>query len=754
MKISMKSKTKVLILLTLLIIFLFSGIFNSRFSKNIITNKQSLEFKEKDQVQINQSGFWDLTGNPIYIDDLATGVGAHNWTWAETQPWCSGSGYWTDPYIIENVTINGQGSGSCIEIKNSDTYFIIQNCTVYNSGSVVWDAGVMLDNVDNGKIINNNCSDNDGNGICLYDSHNNTISGNNANNNWNGILLYDSDNNTISGNNASNNPYGIFLLFSNKNTLSGNNANNNQNGIRLFDSNDNTLSGNIASNNYDGGIHLDESNNNTLLGNLMNFCGIFLSGSLAEISSHIVDNTNLVNNKPVYYYVNETGLGSSNFTNAGQIILINCSNSIISGLNLSYSTTGIHLYYSNNNTLSGNTANNNNRYGIHLYDSDNNTLSGNNASNNDDGGIYLHNSDNSTLSGNNASNNNGEGIRLSFTKNNMLSGNLMNFCGIFLSGYLAEVASHIIDNTNLVNNKSVYYYVNEIGLGSKNFTNAGQIILINCNNSIFSGFNLSNCTTGIYLYYSNNNTISGNNASNNNYDGIWLGYSDNNTLSGNIASNNKDQGIFLGYSVNNTLSGNTASNNTYGIWLDESNNNTLSGNTASNNTNYGIRLHWHCDNNELSGNTASNNNDYGIYLFWGSDNNTLSGNTVNNNSYGIWLDYNSDTNKIFLNHFVNNEINAEDNGINNKWDNGIIGNYWDDYDGVDANDDGIGDTPYLISGTAGSQDNFPIWSDGDEEIPEDLDGLPIISFGNYYLIFTFITITILSLIILEKQKKK
>jgi RimJ/RimL family protein N-acetyltransferase len=40
------------------------------------------------------------------------------------------------------------------------------------------------------------------------------------------------------------------------------------------------------------------------------------------------------------------------------------------------------------------------------------------------------------------------------------------------------------------------------------------------------------------------------------------------------------------------------------------------------------------------------------------------------------------------------------------------------------------------------------------EISEDLDGLPIISFGNYYILFTFITITILSFIILEKQKKK
>jgi len=68
-----KSKAKTFILLTLVIFFIFSNIF--------LNNKQSLEFNDKNQIQIKQSGFWDLTG--IYIDDLATGVGAHNWTWAE-----------------------------------------------------------------------------------------------------------------------------------------------------------------------------------------------------------------------------------------------------------------------------------------------------------------------------------------------------------------------------------------------------------------------------------------------------------------------------------------------------------------------------------------------------------------------------------------------------------------------------------------------------------------------------------------------
>ncbi|MHA1893508.1 MAG: hypothetical protein ACTSX4_03290 [Candidatus Helarchaeota archaeon] len=45
----------------------------------------------------------------------------------------SGYGNITHPYIIENKTING-GGATGILIKNTDSFFIIRNCTIYNMG--------------------------------------------------------------------------------------------------------------------------------------------------------------------------------------------------------------------------------------------------------------------------------------------------------------------------------------------------------------------------------------------------------------------------------------------------------------------------------------------------------------------------------------------------------------------------------------------------------------------------------------------
>lgn len=69
---------------------------------------------------------------------------------------------------------------------------------------------------------------------------------------------------------------------------------------------------------------------------------------------------------------------------------------------------------------------------------------------------------------------------------------------------------------------------------------------------------------------------------------------------------------------------------------------------------------------------------YGIYLV-GCEGCTITINDIWYNIYGIYSDDSTLNNNIYLNNFDwNEELNAYDEGTNN-WDNGKLGNYWDDY---------------------------------------------------------------------------
>ena len=386
------SKTKIIKLMILGLIFTLSPIINNYLNFNAGNSEKSSVYGDyinldKYNLKISEiSGKIHISGNSGWVDFKNAGK-------------CTGQGTYSDPYVIEDLVIDSGGSGSCILIENSDIYFRIENCTLYNSVGLHGDAGIQLSHVTNSKLINNDCSSNDY-GILLDNSDNNTVSGNNANNNHQGIFLKESDYNTVSGNIANDNYQGIYLDESDYNTVLKNNVNNNFEGIYLYKSDYNTISGNNASYNRYDGIYLYESDYNTFLGNIMNECGLYMYGSFESLGSHEIDTTNLVNGKPLYYYSNEVNLGPNDFTSAGQVILINCHDSIISNLNISYTSTGISLFYSNNNTISSNTANNSNEYGIYLDNSDYNTISGNNASYNRYDGIYLDESDYNTISGN------------------------------------------------------------------------------------------------------------------------------------------------------------------------------------------------------------------------------------------------------------------------------------------------------------------------------------------------------------------
>lgn len=156
-------------------------------------------------------------------------------------------------------------------------------------------------------------------------------------------------------------------------------------------------------------------------------------------------------------------------------------------------------------------------------------------------------------------------------------------------------------------------------------------------------------------------------------------------------------------SVNVTITGFKILNATTGIYVEQSNGSMISHNdiTASQR---GIWLHY-SNTSTVSDNVVHDVAWRGIVLCGGSSENTIILNTVTNCGNGIVLSGQGDF--IFHNNFVNNQNQTDFiPSFYNAWNDTYEGNYWSNYNGTDADRDGIGDTPYLID--ANNQDNHPL----------------------------------------------
>lgn len=288
-------------------IFALSLLITVHSTNNLILDSNT--HNEKIERSLKGSGYLDLSGTPISI------IGNLGWEEAATnEPWCEGSGTPGDPYIIENVIINGNGIGDCIYIETSDVYFIIRNCEVYNSGNTnnpPVEAGIRLYQVDNGQLIENTCYYN-GHGIKLIGCNNMILKDNYIRDNyWWGIDFgwyhLSGSNNIISGNMVIDNFAGI------SGGAGGSSA-----GVPPSDCSNNLISENVVDGNAHYGIILGQNCfDNVITENLVinnGFGGIGASSITLGGHDNLVFLNYLSNN-----YRNAQDMGDDNMWDDGAI---------------------------------------------------------------------------------------------------------------------------------------------------------------------------------------------------------------------------------------------------------------------------------------------------------------------------------------------------------------------------------------------------------------------------------------------------
>ncbi|MCK5177883.1 MAG: right-handed parallel beta-helix repeat-containing protein, partial [Candidatus Aenigmarchaeota archaeon] len=525
----------------------------------------------------------------------------------------------------EGYTINGLPNHIIYGVSNYGIYMsenkaIIKNCVIKN-----WNYGIYMYDTEQNNILNNNIESNLYSGINSYHSNNNTIEGNNIyNNKYYGINSYHSNNNTIEGNNIFDNMYY---------------------GTYFYECKDNEFIENNIFNNKNTGIYFQHSTYSKLRGNNMsgNRYNLGIFGFIDLHFIHDIDTSNTVDEKPIYYWVNQKDKVIP--PDAGFVGLINSDNITVKDLTFSENGQGL-LLSGTNNSIIKNVILRNNMWGMTFFYSNNNAIENTSIFyNRYDGMIFFYSNNNAI-----------ENTSILSNYNNGM--------------YFYSSNSNIIENVDILHNMFA----------------SGWYVYNSNNNSIFNS-RMHDNYYGIKMDYSNNHSIENTTLSNHG-NGIYLRYSNNNTIENVDSLHNKYHGIYLSYSNKNIIENINMSYNVHtGIYLSQySNNNTIENSDSLYNEDYGLNV-FMVQDNFISNCRFQNNGLYGLYIYE-SQNNQLYNNFFNNtNNIGFYTSY---TNKW------NTTKQAGPNIIGDPY---IGGNYYTNPTGTgysntctDSNKDGICDT--------------------------------------------------------------
>jgi len=585
---------------------------------------------------------------------------------ASIEGW-SGDGSIFHPYIISGYVIDGSGYLWGIYIGNVSVYFIIENCEVYgvkssSAGSKYhWGEGINLYNVTHGAVKSNRIHDN-----------------------YIGIRIAESPSLSVYDNTCTRNSMGIYITSDyvrvSENTISESS----QEGMVIeashvtVEKNEMTGSDLLLYGSY---ASYGEYHNNTFSN------GGFLISSFTAFTTQNISRDNLVNGKPVYYYKN-VDFGNGEIPNdAGQVILGNVTNMKINEERIAHTAVAILIGYSSKIYIS-----NSNfsycEYGIKIHSSNGITVHHNTFYTGSEGidmdtyGVYARDSISLTIYSNNFSY---LWYSIKAVDSTTLSIYTNNFeHGIYGLDFRGVSGSKIMDN---------------------NYKEVGNSIWGGLTHSIIEGETIKNGS--IYLTRVNNLTISDCHIQISTYlSGLTVGggtdhieiYNSNITVNG-------EKAIYI-YPLTSGIAKNI-----------EIHDNILSSGSPIISANK-------CENVKIYDNIIRNSHGSGIFFQSKANNSWIYSNKIENCSfYGVYMMGYHNTiydNRFYYNHqsgdaYNSSRIQAYDSGEKNYWDYNGKGNYWQDWRGPDANHDGIVDEPYLIDGSANSQDNYPI---AGAEIPE------------------------------------